>query len=64
MDLLSSNSGQAGLKAVRMFYGGGFHNHCNKFSKFWQSKITNQVLQEHELKHMGFFWVFFKGLNS
>lgn len=48
MDLLSSNSGQAGLKAVRMFYGGGFHNHCNKFSKFWQSKITNQVLQEYE----------------
>lgn len=47
MDLLSSNSGQVGLKAVGIVYDGSFHSHCNRFSSSWQSKIKNQVPQKY-----------------
>lgn len=47
MDLLSSNSGQAALKAVRVVYDGSFYSHCNRFSSSWQSKIMNQVSQKY-----------------
>lgn len=47
MDLLSSNSGQAALKAVRVVYDGSFYSHCNRFSSSWQSNIMNQVSQKY-----------------
>lgn len=46
--LLSSTSGQAGLKAVRIVYDRGFHSLYNRFSRFWRSKIMNQVPHKYE----------------
>lgn len=46
MDLLLSNSGQAGVKAVRTVYDGVF-SHYNRFSSYWRSKIVNRVPQKY-----------------